>query len=519
MKRFAPTLVIASVCACRGNVPPVHCPPPPGAWTDACAGSSATGGTTSTANGGTYGSGGSNGGGNGVAGGTQGGGGNGGAEAGVAGVSGGAAGVGGAAMMDSGAGGIGGHGTGGAIVIDCPDCVDDGACVTILAGSAQALKPDGTPCRNGNGCDGFERCLGGRCQAGTPPPDGSICGDGLVCTAEVCHRASDLTGPFRVMQIEPGIDFTCSALEDGTVRCSGHNTYGALGGGTDDHRVRPFASIVGIGLPKQMSVGGYSGSVLLNDRTVQFWGRDTPATLVLPGIASYSYAGFGMCVLLEDGSVECWDNAWAVTKVIGVTDAIAVSAADSPCALRATGAVQCWGSNNFGQLGDGTTVDSPKPVDVIGINNAIAIATGGVSACALLAGGTVRCWGNNYVGALGNGTNVNSAIPVEVVGITDAQSVTVGDSYACAVLADRTAKCWGWNGNGTLGDGTTSDRSVPAPVKDLTTVAEISAGNYHTCAVLVDHTARCWGANHYGQLGDGTTVNRLTPVEVTYASQ
>lgn len=191
------------------------------------------------------------------------------------------------------------------------------------------------------------------------------------------------------------------------------------------------------------------------------------------------------------------------------------------CALE-TGSVQCWGYNQFGQLGDGTTHTStvPRTVD---LSNVTAISAGNDETCGLVTGGTIWCWGDNRSGGLGNGstaapTSVPAPIaisnPVQVTGITNATSLAVGGFHACAVLTDQSVRCWGLDGTGQLGDAGVDHESVPVVVAGITNATSITAGDFHTCALLADHTVRCWGHNGFGQLGDGTTTDRTTPVSV-----
>ncbi|MEJ2552655.1 MAG: RCC1 repeat-containing protein [Gammaproteobacteria bacterium] len=185
------------------------------------------------------------------------------------------------------------------------------------------------------------------------------------------------------------------------------------------------------------------------------------------------------------------------------------------CELLADGKVICWGGNENGQLGDGSTTGSIVPVTVSGITTASAIATGYYSTCALLADGTVKCWGDNQYGQLGNGNTNPSLTPVAVSGITTATAITVGYGHACALLADKTVWCWGDNSAGQLGNGTTNDSPIAVQVQNISTAMEITAGFQHTCARLSDQTIRCWGDNSSGQLGNGGTSPSSTPVPVS----
>ncbi len=118
---------------------------------------------------------------------------------------------------------------------------------------------------------------------------------------------------------------------------------------------------------------------------------------------------------------------------------------DHSCALLDSGSVECWGRNTDGQLGDGSYETSRVPISVVGISDAINIDTGYMHSCAVFSGGSVNCWGRNMVwGILGHGSTVdNSPTPVEVTGISDAVEVAGGFSHNCALLSGGSVMCWG----------------------------------------------------------------------------
>ena len=132
---------------------------------------------------------------------------------------------------------------------------------------------------------------------------------------------------------------------------------------------------------------------------------------------------------------------------MGATPMVSSGSAHN-CAVLSSGAVQCWGYNFYGQLGNATTTNSPTPVTAVGVTTAIAVAAGSSHSCAVLSGGGVQCWGRNSTGQLGNGTSTDSATPVLVSGINTAISVSVGSNHTCAVLSSGTVQCWGSNSSG-----------------------------------------------------------------------
>ena len=199
----------------------------------------------------------------------------------------------------------------------------------------------------------------------------------------------------------------------------------------------------------------------------------------------------------------------AVSRIRTATAVVVGDA--SACALLASGTTDCWGSNDSGELGNGTTTASDTPVAVRGIKSADAISAG-VAACALLASGAIDCWGYNGTGELGNGTTNESDRPVAVSGITNATAISAGYGSACALLATGAIDCWGYGGGGKLGNGTmTIDSATPVAVSGITNATAVSVGGESACTLLDSGAIDCWGSN----VGNGTATESDTPVQVS----
>ena len=171
-------------------------------------------------------------------------------------------------------------------------------------------------------------------------------------------------------------------------------------------------------------------------------------------------------------------------------------------------------------VSDGTGVQATQRITINACATtctptATAITAGAYHSCALITGGTAQCWGDNEYGQLGDGTNTNSSVPVTVSGLAGVTAITAGGAHSCALMTGGTARCWGGNVYGQLGNGTNTNSSVPVTVSGLAGVTAISAGLFHSCALMTGGTVRCWGYNVYGQLGNGTTTDSSVPVTVS----
>ncbi|MGI6524745.1 MAG: hypothetical protein ACOX2O_05550 [Bdellovibrionota bacterium] len=208
--------------------------------------------------------------------------------------------------------------------------------------------------------------------------------------------------------------------------------------------------------------------------------------------------------------------------------------------------VYCWGSNEYGQLGNGSAEDSSVPVMVKGgeqggafLNGVSQVAAGYYHTCAVTTGGELYCWGSNYFGQLGINSTLDQTIPVRTlkgeqggVGtyLEDVSQVSTGKYYTCAVTTGGELYCWGYNTFMQLGINVFEfEKTTPARVIKgeqvssgtyLEDISQVSAGEYHTCAVTTQGELYCWGLNFTGQLGINSRRTILgTPARVLKGEQ
>ncbi len=196
---------------------------------------------------------------------------------------------------------------------------------------------------------------------------------------------------------------------------------------------------------------------------------------------------------------------------------------DMTCATVRGGRVWCWGSNDRGQLGDGTTRTSAVPVQVAYIDDALTVTAGGTwtsggmgaglsaFACAWLRDETLDCWGNEFGWLAGDTFSGSSPVPQPVIGAARVTSIAAGNWHLCT-LSSGAVSCWGWN-RGQLGQAESSTGDPPEPVRvpGITDAVAISAhGSDFTCAVLADASVECWGS----EWGPSGLSDNPTPVTI-----
>jgi alpha-tubulin suppressor-like RCC1 family protein len=295
----------------------------------------------------------------------------------------------------------------------------------------------------------------------------------------------------------PGLAHTCVLTSQGGVQCWGSGPYGQLGNGTFTYRSTTPVDVVGLGSGVQDLVSAYAFScAITTGGGAKCWGDNREGQL-------------------GNGTTD--DSAVPV-DVTGLGSGVRSIAGGiyHACAVTAGGGVKCWGKNTSGRLGDGTTTSSTTPVDVVGLDSGVSqVALGAGYSCALTDAGGVKCWGSNGAGCLGDGTTLSSSTPVDVVGLSSGVvAIAAGEHYTCALTGGGAVKCWG-NVFPGLQTNATSTSLVPVGVVGLDSgVEDIQVGAYHACALLNDGRVKCWGRNVDGQLGNGTTTDSADPVDV-----
>lgn len=284
-------------------------------------------------------------------------------------------------------------------------------------------------------------------------------------------------------------------IQRGAAKCWGRNRFGQLGDGTTTDRSTPVQVSGLTSGVTAISAGTLHACALVTGGTVWCWG----------------YNQYGQ---LGDGTTLHRYTPVQVAGLPGSVMAIAVGTFHT-CAVTTGGAAWCWGNNFYGQLGDGTSADRLAPVQVSGLTSGMqAVDAGGHHTCALTTGGAVRCWGYNEFGQLGNGSTALSTVPAQVTGLTGGVTAISGGYVHTCASHNGAARCWGYNTDGQLGDGSTTGRLAPVQVSGLTSgVQAISAGTRHSCAIH-NGTAKCWGNNSRGHLGNYLDEDSLAPVDV-----
>jgi alpha-tubulin suppressor-like RCC1 family protein len=247
-------------------------------------------------------------------------------------------------------------------------------------------------------------------------------------------------GAGAAIAITAGGSGGCALSRSGEARCWGENLHGEVGDGTTTPRLSPvLLSELGTSVI-DLSFGGAHTCALMRGGVVRCWGANADGQL-------------------GDGTQVDRSQPGPVPGLSGV---VRISAGERhTCAITGPGELYCWGDNSAQQLG--LAASEPMhatPARVMGVTAPSDVSAGGAHTCALFASGQVQCWGANESGQLGDGTTDARALPAAVSGLTDATSISSGHAHTCARTRSGT-RCWGNNAFGQLGDGSNTNRLTP----------------------------------------------------------
>ena len=330
----------------------------------------------------------------------------------------------------------------------------------------------------------------------------------------------------KIMQTVNGNGYSLALSADSTIYTWGRNEYGQLGNGVTATNSPVPVAVKTAGTPMkgktivQISAKVWYALALASDGTVYSWGFN-----------SWGQLGNGTSGTANNASAPVAVKT-AGTPMEGKTIVQVAAGATHSLALATDGTIYAWGKNEYGQLGNDSTTNSPVPVAVktagtpMDGKTIIQIHAGYEHSLALASDGTVYAWGRNNSDQLGKNDATDAHIPaaVQTLGTPMAGKVIVqlaaGNSQSMALASDGTVYTWGWNQYGQLGNGTTTNSRIPVAVVTTgtplagKTISQIAAGNAHALAMTDDGAIYSWGWNQYGQLGNGTTTNSRIPVAV-----
>jgi alpha-tubulin suppressor-like RCC1 family protein len=311
-----------------------------------------------------------------------------------------------------------------------------------------------------------------------------------------------------------------SYFNTGTLWAWGGNYFGGLGNNTRNNTSSPIQTVS----------GGLSWKQVANNKNICA-GIKTDGSLWTWGFNNFGQMGDNT-VVSKSSPVQTISGGtnWRQVSLGGNPSQATSTPNGAAAAVKSDGTLWTWGRNNYGQLGDNTTVNKSSPVQTVasgGIWNQVSTNSMGHTA-AVKTDGTLWTWGYNARGQLGNNLTVNQSSPIQTVaGGTNWRSVAVGGLYTMAIKTNGTLWAWGRNYQGQLGDNTTNDTSSPIQtVAAGTNWKQVSAsvgaylGNSNTAftaGIKTDGTLWIWGVNGYGQLGDNTTTSVSSPIQTIAA--
>lgn len=336
---------------------------------------------------------------------------------------------------------------------------------------------------------------------------------------------------------------------DGALVCWGFNYAGAVGDGTTTTRATPVTVLSGASV-KSFAMSGNHTCAITSGDALYCWGANWAgqigvgttvdilnATLIEP---ASSFANViitpgqsSTCASTTSGVFKCWgynnyllgDGTSTSRATPVVIDTVGykfrVIGSDGGtgslmgCGLTTAGDVKCWGTNNQGEVGDGTVSANLIPAPLGDGGTAYAkLSHGSSAACGITTSGVLKCWGSNTSGQLGLGHRISQNSPVVVDAGTLYSKVDIKGSTGCAITASGALKCWGVNGSGQMGTGSTTSSPTPVLVDSGTMYSKIAMDGSTTCGITTGGVLKCWGANANGQVGNNSTANQLLPAVI-----
>mmetsp|Transcript_19398 Transcript_19398/g.29046 ORF Transcript_19398/g.29046 Transcript_19398/m.29046 type:complete len:503 (-) Transcript_19398:80-1588(-) len=309
-------------------------------------------------------------------------------------------------------------------------------------------------------------------------------------------------------QISSGRAHTCAIDDKRNLQCWGSNAYGQLGDGSTISRNKPTIISLGEGgrYATQIAAGDTHSCAIDDKNNLKCWGKHFYGKPDSNGDDSYYHRSSPSLIDLNDS------QAYATQIAVG---------REHSCVIDNSNFIRCWGSNKYGQLGDGKRNDlSFSPWDTIdGIDAATQISLGRDHSCAIDILNNLKCWGGNFFGQLGDGTRTHRSTPTSIsLGdyTTYATRIALGGDHSCAIDNHNNLKCWGngyygyYSPSGIYFDYIFTPTTIPLYQNKNENAAQIALGREHSCAITLDSSdTNCWGSNLYGQLGDGGFSDKI----------
>lgn len=303
-------------------------------------------------------------------------------------------------------------------------------------------------------------------------------------------------------KVSLGDDFTGAIDENGNLWMWGRNTYGELGTGTTDNSSIPvnISELMDGKKFVDVSLGGDSSAAIAEDGKLFTWGSNL-------------YGELG------NGTTRDSETPGQILEGEDITFVQVNSGKSFKSAIDETGKLWIWGSNTYGQLGDGTFNDTYEPKVIMGEKIIKRVGLGKDSIAVIDIDGNLYAWGENTYGQLGTGTTNDSNVPVQIMNGTKFASVDMGNLHSVAVAENGDLYTWGINEEYQLGNNSTQDSSTPIKLETNAKFIDVSAGDAHTLAMDEDKDVWTWGNNNYHQLGydgEGHVPIPITKRKVTF---